>query len=150
MQVIDKQPKLNAVERFGGPCQLVLERQLGGNASCVFASVTTLDGRSVAFITANDSIQHTRIAALSCSVMSLSEAFGREILKSQCSYNVIATHHGSIVTVRIPCETPRFALSVCVDHGENMAMALRMTLDSAKALAHCIRDSLTGGCAIEY
>lgn len=138
MQENDSGLKKNAVERFTGPCQSTLEGQLGGNASCVFASVTTLDGRSVAFITANESIRGTRIAAMGCSLMSLSEAFGREVLQSQCSYNVISTSQGSIVTVRVPSEAHQFALSVCVDRSENMAMALRMTLDTASALAQSI------------
>src|SRR5690554_7427455 len=70
--------------------------------------------------------------------MSLSEAFSREILQSQCSHNVIATSHGSIITVRLPCKQHQFALSVCVDRSENLAMALRMTLDAAQALADTI------------
>ena len=138
MQVHDKPTSSNVVDQFSGACQGTLNRVLGANSACVFASVTTLDGRSLAFTAKNDSIRSSRVAALGCSMMSLSEAFSREILQSQCSHNVIATNHGSIITVRLPCKQHQFALSVCVDRSENLAMALRLTLDAAQALADTI------------
>ena len=138
MQATDKQANSNVVDQFSEACQATLDRVLGNNSACVFASVTTLDGRSLAFTAKNDAIRSSRVAALGCSLMSLSEAFSREILQSQCSHNVIATSHGSIITVRLPCKQHQFALSVCVDRSENLAMALRMTLDAAQALADTI------------
>ena len=74
MQATDKQANSNVVDQFSEACQATLDRVLGNNSAGVFASVTTLDGRSLAFTAKNDAIRSSRVAALGCSLMSLSEA----------------------------------------------------------------------------
>lgn len=129
-------------------CQEALEKVLQKAPATVFVSLTSLDGRSLAFASANEQVKGQRVAAISSSIMSLSEAFGREILNGQCTYNAISTNFGSIVTIRVPSKSQQYALSVCADRSENMAMTLRITMDTAEGMAEIIdqrqtKESLT-------
>ncbi|MCW8194587.1 hypothetical protein F6455_07290 [Proteobacteria bacterium 005FR1] len=116
-------------------CEALLERLIDRQPCGIFASLTTIDGRSFAFATKHGEIQGQRVAAVSSSLLALSEAFGREILKGECSYTAIATTHGFIVTVRVPSRLKQHALSFCTDTSENMAIAMRLTFDTAEGLA---------------
>lgn len=124
-------------------CQRVLEKAIHKEPATIFLSLSTLDGRSLAFASVNKAIKGQRVAAITSSLMSLSEAFGREVLRGQCRYSAISTNFGPIVTIRVPAKSRQFALSLCADRTENMAMALRVAMDAAEGLAEIIDQSQT-------
>ncbi len=120
-------------------CQIALECLVEQSPAIRFASLATVDGRSLAH--AND-IAHApdpqRFAALMGSLLGLVESFSREALGSKPLYNSIATEHGSIVTVRLPTQAKLHALCICADESESLGMTIRTALDTADQLARLI------------
>lgn len=127
--------KLDAIQ---DECQSILDSVLGDNQSVVFAALSTVDGNSFAYAGTNEEIVDNRIAAMTSSLLALSESLSKEALKGMCSYNAVSTNYGSIVTVRVPTKRKLHALSLCTDKSDNMAMAMRLSFDTADKLAHVI------------
>jgi len=124
-----------AVKKY---CQILLERALNENPAVIFAAVSTVDGISFAFASAREDIAASRIAAMTSSLLSLSESLSKEAVKGECAYNAISTDFGSIVTVRVPTPEKLHTLSLCADSSDNMAMVMRLSFDTAEKLAQII------------
>lgn len=116
-------------------CQAQLAALLTQVPSLTFACLSLVDGRPFAHAGANQALIAPRIAAMTSSLLALSESFAKEALRSRCTYSTLSTEHGTIVIVRVPERSRTFTLSVGADSTESMAMALRMTLDTAARLA---------------
>lgn len=116
-------------------CRLRLQALLQRSQAVRFACLGTVDGRSWAFESHTEAADAARMSAFTSSLLALCEAFARDAIRSRCRYNVIAAEHGVIVTVRVPCSSERFALSVATGSDETVAMALRHALDAADDIA---------------
>jgi len=79
--------------------------------------------------------QAARIAAITSSVLALSESFSVETLQSKVECNSVITNGGVIITVRVPSADRALALSVWADKSDNFATILRFTRDTAQKLA---------------
>lgn len=115
--------------------QSILDTLLKDTPSVVFVSVSTVDGNSFAHASSRKEIDSQRLAAITSSLLALSETLSHETLKGKCSYNAISTDFGSIITVRVPSKRNIFTLSLCADKSENMAMAMRTAFDTADKLS---------------
>lgn len=93
----------------------------------IFASLSLLDGRTYATSSIHQ-IDPQRIAALSSSLLALSESFAREVQGDRCNYVTVSMELGVIVTVRVPTGHAGYILSIFVDKSANLAMALRWAL----------------------
>ena len=127
--------KLDSIQH---DCQSMLDTVLTDNSSVVFAALSTVDGNSFAFASTREDIIDNRIAAMTSSLLALSESLSKEALKGMCSYNAISSNYGSVVTVRVPTKRKLHALSLCTDTTDNMAMAMRLSFDTADKLAQLI------------
>ncbi|MBK8069577.1 MAG: hypothetical protein IPK27_18725 [Rhodanobacteraceae bacterium] len=116
-------------------CQRQLQVLLGKSDALRFACLCTVDGRPWAFQRKDQGADAPRLSAITSSMLALCETFARESQRGRCLYNVMSAEHGVIVTVRVPCRSARFALSVGADSGETVALALRYALDAASDLA---------------
>ncbi|HEV2679669.1 MAG TPA: roadblock/LC7 domain-containing protein [Rhodanobacter sp.] len=114
-------------------CNRELDRLLQEASEIIFANLSLLDGRTYA-MSSLDRVDQQRIAALSSSLLALSESFAREVRGGLCSYVTVSMERGFLVTVRVPTEPGRYTLSLFVDNSANLAMALRWALDAAKKL----------------
>ncbi len=120
-------------------CQAILAALLQRSQATLFASMSTVDGRSHAHAGSNlSSANAQRTAAITSSLMGLIESFSRETLASGALYNSIATDKGSIVIVRVPSRARLHTLCVCTDNTANLAMTIRAALDTAQKLAERI------------
>lgn len=119
-------------------CQALIEKMVHETSSVVFAALSTVDGNSFAFKSKNEAIIDSRIAAMTSSLLALSESLSKEGLNGQCSYNTISTDYGSIVTVRVPTDKKLHTFSLCTDRTDSMAMSMRLSFDTAEKLAQII------------
>lgn len=117
-------------------CSSILAQLLESRAGILGAVMATVDCRIFACSMRSDSaVESSRIAAVSGSLLALSESFGNEALRGEVRYSSIVTNRGTIVTVRVPSEAAMHTLCVWVDPSENFAMTLRFSLDTARKLA---------------
>ncbi len=116
-------------------CQRRLQSLLAKSTSLKFACLCTVDGRPWAFQRRDEGADAPRLSAVTSSMLALCETFAREAQRGRCMYNVMSADNGVVVTVRVPCRSARFALSVGADASETVAMALRFALDAASDLA---------------
>lgn len=116
-------------------CEQELKRLLERHHSIFFINLASVDGRSYAHAQRNQQSDAQRISAMTSSLLGLSETYAKEAGRSRCRYSIVAMDSGSIVTVRIPTKSLRFALAIGADNSENLATILRATLDGANALA---------------
>lgn len=116
-------------------CQQRLHKLLARSDRLMFACLCTVDGRPWALQRRGEGADAARLSAITSSMLALCETFAREAQRGRCLYNVMSAEHGVIVTVRVPCRSARFALSVGADASETVAMALRMSLDAADEIA---------------
>ena len=101
-----------------------------------FASIASVDGRSVAHANGQDiQTDAQRIAALISSLLGLIESLARETLGHSSRYSTIATEAGSLVVARIPSRSRLLTFCLCVDKSDNLALAIRATLDGAEKIA---------------
>jgi len=122
--------------------QAILERLLDRSLALKFASLSTVDGRSFAQASArdDDAAAH-RIAAMSSSLLALSESFAREALRGNSSFTTISTEHGAIVVVRVPTRKRNHVLAIGSDASDVMALTLRYALDAAAEISAAIDDN---------
>lgn len=123
--------------------ELRLQRLLRKGSDLRFACLGTVDGRMWAFASQQDGSAPQRLSAITSSLLGLCETFAREAQLDRCLYNLIAAEDGVLVTVRVPCASRRFALSLAAGPGETVAMALRLALDGAKELAGLLDGDAT-------
>lgn len=116
-------------------CQLLLEKLLSEDSSAVFACLSTVDGNDYAHALSRNDIKPERLAAITSSLLSLSETLSKESARGQCFYNVISTEFGCIVTVRVMSKDRLHIFSLCADLSANMAMVLRLAIDTSNKLA---------------
>lgn len=118
----------------------ILSKYLARDPGLIFASLSTTDGRSVAFA---DKLSRTamvhRIAAMTASFLALSESFAKEALAARCTHGLVAIELGTLVVVRVPTEKKLHTMSLCADSTLNTAMALRAALDAAEELAKALK-----------
>lgn len=119
-------------------CQALLDTSIHGNPSILFACLGTVDGRLVASAASNTHSSPQNLSAMTSSLLALSESFVKEALRSSCSFTLVSTLHGAIVTVRVPSESRTYALSIGADTSQVIAMTLRATLDMADDVAKLI------------
>lgn len=122
-------------DRLKLQCESELELLLKKHPSIFFISLASVDGRSFAHAQGNQASDPQRIAAMTSSLLGLSESYAREASRSTCRYSVVAMENGSVVTVRIPTKSLRFALAIGATDMENLATILRAALDGAATLA---------------
>lgn len=118
-----------------------LELLLKRSSALRFACLGTADGRLLASVNADAQSNGERIAAMTSSLLALSESFAKDALRGHCNYSVVATDHGSIVVVRVPHVGRGYMLSVGADGSELMALTLRAALDTAERLSRIIADA---------
>jgi predicted regulator of Ras-like GTPase activity (Roadblock/LC7/MglB family) len=99
-----------------------------------FACLGTADGRTFAHAAIEGVTGPERIAAMTSSILALSESFAKDALRGNCNYSVVSTQHGSIIVVRVPVTRGSFMLSVGSDGSELVALTLRAALDEAERL----------------
>ncbi|MCD9028025.1 hypothetical protein LDO26_07365 [Luteimonas sp. BDR2-5] len=121
------------------PCRAVLQALVASASGILGAVVATVDGRAFADAGhANHEFDPARVAAISSSLLALSESFSRETLQCQAQHTSIATARGAIVVVRVPSRTRAHALCLWADSSENFAMTLRFALDTAARVAEVL------------
>lgn len=117
-------------------CHTILADLTGRHQGIEHAVMAGLDGR---FFACDSDLTGeglpVQVAAMSSSLLALTESFSREVLRSVASYNSISTAHGTIVVVRVPSSANRHVLCVWADKSETVAMTLRHALDTAQQLA---------------
>lgn len=119
-------------------CEAELQRVLDKHRSVFFVNLASVDGRPYAHATASRDTDRQRISALTSSLLGLSESYAREAAGGRCRYTAVAMEEGTVVTVRVPTRSLRFALSVGADDSENLATVLRAALDTAASLARLL------------
>lgn len=124
------------------PVQGVSHLELHGvvqeEAGIRFVSLSTVDGRSIAFVGEPFRGQAQRLAAISSSFLGLSEAFTKESGLGGTLHAAVAADVGTVITVRVPSRSRAYVLSVCADSTTNMAIALRYALDTSTKVARLI------------
>ncbi len=121
------------------PCREVLTGLVSSAPSVLGAVVATVDGRAFAHASHVDhEFDPARVAAISSSLLALSESFSREALQCQAQHTSIATSRGTLVVVRVPSRTRAHALCLWADSSENFAMTLRFALDTATRIAEML------------
>lgn len=104
--------------------------------------MSTVDGRAFAHACRQgQAMEAARIAAISSSLLALSESFSVEALQGRSRYTNVVTDHGMIVIVRVPTPSRTHVLSVLADDSESFAMALRFSLDLAERLASALDEN---------
>ena len=119
-------------------CQTLLDGTVLRLPYLRMASVSTADGRPFALAVSHSAPDSNRIAAMSSSLLALSESFSREVLRSPCRYSLISTEHGVVATVRVPSAKRMHALAIATDDSEMLAMVLRNALDVADRIAEIL------------
>lgn len=126
----------NPAQSLTERCQMFLDKVIEQTPSISMTCLGTADGRLFAAQTGATGGQ--RFAAMTSSLIALSESFAKEALRSQCTYSLVATPHGVVICVRVPSKRGHYVLSVGADATESMALVLRRALDSSDALAAII------------
>lgn len=143
MKAIGKTATSHAPDAARRQCQERLGRFCGEVPSAVFACLGTVDGRAFAFARndagdADDGKAAQRMAAISCSLVALSESFSRESIRGNCNHALIASDHGNIIVVRVPSVSRAYVISVGADASDMQAVTLRRALDLSQDLASII------------
>lgn len=124
-------------------CHTYLEQLLERETALRFACLSLVDGRVVSHTTRDTGTGAigARVAAMTSSTLALAEAFAQESLGGRCDHATFSSDGGAVVVVRVPASERIFTLSVGMDRSETLAMALRIALDAATALASRIDDA---------
>jgi predicted regulator of Ras-like GTPase activity (Roadblock/LC7/MglB family) len=122
-------------------CLVKLHGLVADTTTVLFASLSTVDGRTFAHASSNSQVEGPRIAAMSSSLLALSNSLAKEAMVGLCQYSAIAAEGGSIVLVRLPSPYQAFTLSVAGGSTESIGMILRNTLDLAQLLGEILDPS---------
>ncbi|MGB4343133.1 MAG: roadblock/LC7 domain-containing protein [Moraxellaceae bacterium] len=131
-------PAVSNADNLQAACEAELQRVLVKHRSVFFVNLASVDGRPYAHATASRAADRQRISALTSSLLGLSESYAKEVAGGRCRYTALAMDEGTVVTVRVPTRSLRFALSVGADDSENLATVLRAALDTATNLARLL------------
>lgn len=136
-------PRDSSNTKQGGPggylaCQSRLQELAQNTASLSAVCLSTLDGKVRAFAAAASEPTGARVAALSSSFLALADAFAKDVLQGSSRYTVVVTEHGTICSARVPIGKNSLALSIATDSTETVALALRLTLDTAEELSRML------------
>ncbi len=115
-------------------CHEVLERALSNNIDIDMMSISSVDGRPFA-CSQRIGVQASRVAALSATLMSVSESLAKEVDGDRVDYATLSLRNGVVISKRIPDLTGVFTLSLFSRGTTNLALALRTTIDMASHLA---------------
>lgn len=129
---------VSTVATLQAACEAELQRVLDKHRSVFFVNLASVDGRPYAHAMVSRSADRQRISALTSSLLGLSESYAKEVAGGRCRYTALAMEEGTVVTVRVPTRSLRFALSVGADDSENLATVLRAALDTASSLARLL------------
>lgn len=119
-------------------CQETIDAHCRATPSTQFVCLGAVDGRMLSVAGQPDRATGQRIAAMSSSLLALSESFARESFDSGAHYSLVSSRQGSIVTVRIPSPSSHYSLSLAADRTETVALALRNALDLADTLGRVL------------
>lgn len=114
--------------------QAMLDDLVSNHWGLRFVCLSSVDGRVVSFA-GIEGMNPQRLAAISSSSLGLSESFAKEAVRSSSRYSVVVAEQGAVITVRVPTTSARYAVSLCDNGSETLAMLLRRSLDTADALA---------------
>jgi uncharacterized protein len=123
------------IESTRNACQAMLDVAMQRMPHLRMASLSTADGRPFALAAPATPMDAGRVAAMSSSLLALSESFSREALRGTCRYSLISTDFGVIATVRIPGAKRMHVLAIASDDSEMLAIVLRNALDLSERLA---------------
>ena len=117
-------------------CREQLQSILDQHPGILGAVIAWVDGRTFthAFRSGHE-VEAARVAAVSSSLLALSESFSGETLGDKARYSSIVTDRGCIITARVPAGVPVHVLCLWVDGTENHAMALHYALETVQKLA---------------
>lgn len=142
-----KKPDLTAGRRllasaaFKSRCDSVLGDYLKRHPEIDVLSVSSVDGRSVVCQQRGD-LQPSRIAALSATLMSVSESLSKEVDGDGVDHALLSLKQGVVVSRRLPDRTGIFTLSLFGNRSLNLALALRAAIDVADALTAVIENDI--------
>jgi predicted regulator of Ras-like GTPase activity (Roadblock/LC7/MglB family) len=104
----------------------------------MFFCLGHVDGRALTVVSRHPDKKANSIAAMSSSLLALSETFAKEAISSSAAYSLVSAAQGCLVAVRVPCAANCYVLSLGTDGSESIAAALRTALDSANAIARLL------------
>lgn len=133
--------RLLASAAFKARCEGVLEGWLGRHPDIDVLSVSSVDGRNVVCIQRGE-FQPGRIAALSATLMSVSESLSREVGGEGVDHALLALKQGVVVSRRLADRTGIFTLSLFGSTQLNLALALRAAIDVADVLVGVIDSEI--------
>lgn len=120
-------------------CQVVLRTLLEECPGVHGAIMAKVDGQvSAQTFQEGREPEAARIAAVSSSLLALSETFGNEALGGGARYNSIVTDRGCLVIVRVPSRKSTHTLCAWTDQHKSFAMTLHFALETAKQLGYVL------------
>lgn len=87
---------------------------------------------------ASRAAKNAACAASIAAQLALGESLARQALRDDCVHSTIVTHDGVVVSVLIPSERGRYALSIGDDAVRMTARVLLHALDAAERLARIL------------
>ncbi len=115
-------------------CQDALDALVSQTAGVGSAAVVTGDGFEVASVLHAD-LSVEKLAAMTSSLLALSEAVASEMGMSRCRYVIVDTESGAVVTLRVPTRGHDLLMCVLCGDGVSLGSVLYAARDSARALA---------------
>lgn len=115
-------------------CIETIETLVSTTAGVGSAAVVTGDGFEVASMLRAD-ISADRLAAMASSLLALSEAIAKELVKQPCRNVIVEAKGGSLVTIRIPSRQHELLISVLCNEASSLGSVLYATRDAARRLA---------------
>ncbi|MBX3725326.1 MAG: roadblock/LC7 domain-containing protein [Xanthomonadales bacterium] len=126
--------RLLAAPDFRGRCEKRLNHALSGQSDIDLLCLASVDGRAIACVQRTGA-NPARVAAMTATLMSVSESLSRELDGSGVEHALLSLRHGVVVSRRLGDRTGIFTLSALGRGTTNLALALRFTLDLADSLA---------------
>lgn len=114
--------------------QASLEHLVSQTSGIESAAIVTGDGFEVAS-SLRPGLSVEKLAAMTSSLLALSEAVVGEMGMQRCQYVIIDTERGAVVTLRIPSDGHDLLLCVLCGDGATLGAVLYAARDSARALA---------------
>lgn len=132
---------LLASASFKTRCETMLQACLNVQGDVDVLSVSSVDGRNVACVQRGN-LQPARIAALSATLMSVSESLAKEVAGGGVDHALLSLRQGVVVSRRLNDRTGIFTLSLIGRGSINLALALRTAIDVSDALVAEIESEI--------
>lgn len=129
---------------FKSRCEGVLNACLDKHTEVDVLSVSSVDGRNFACMQ-RGGLQPGRIAALSATLMSVSESLAKEVGGGSVDHALLSLRQGVVVSRRLADRTGIFTLSLIGRGSINLALALRTAIDVSDRLAAEIESEIAAG-----